>query len=69
MKPSLAALLVALGLAAPALAEDASCKTIRMSDPGWSDITSTNALAGVVLDALGYARRSSRSPSRSATRR
>lgn len=55
MKPSLAALLAAaLGLAAPAVADDASCKTIRMSDPGWSDITSTNALAGVVLAGLGY---------------
>lgn len=55
MKPSLAAsLVVALGLAAPALADDASCQKIRMSDPGWSDITSTNALAGVVLAGLGY---------------
>lgn len=25
-----------------------------MSDPGWTDITSTNAVAGVLLDALGY---------------
>ena len=30
------------------------CRTVRMSDPGWTDITSTNALASVVLDALGY---------------
>nr|WP_245414962.1 choline ABC transporter substrate-binding protein [Aureimonas flava] len=35
-------------------ADPASCKTVRMSDPGWSDITSTNALAGVVLEGLGY---------------
>lgn len=57
MKPSLAVLLAtAIGLGAPALAaEDASCKTIRLSDPGWSDITSTNALASTVLSALGYA--------------
>jgi glycine betaine/proline transport system substrate-binding protein len=60
MKPSLAPLLAAaLGLAAsafaaPAFADDASCQTIRMSDPGWSDITSTNALASTVLTALGY---------------
>jgi glycine betaine/proline transport system substrate-binding protein len=35
-------------------ADPESCKTIRMSDPGWTDITSTNAMLGVVLDALGY---------------
>lgn len=50
-----AALAGALASAVPALADDAdSCGTIRMSDPGWSDITSTNALAGTVLSALGY---------------
>lgn len=31
-----------------------ACKTVRMSDPGWTDITSTNAIAGVVLAGLGY---------------
>jgi glycine betaine/proline transport system substrate-binding protein len=48
--------IVAFALAAcPALAADPeTCRTIRMSDPGWTDITSTNALAGVVLSALGY---------------
>ncbi|WP_279482546.1 choline ABC transporter substrate-binding protein [Aureimonas sp. SK2] len=52
---ALATLSVGLGLAGSALAADpAACKTVRMSDPGWSDITSTNALAGVVLDGLGY---------------
>lgn len=35
-------------------ADAASCATVRMSDPGWTDITSTNALLGTVLDALGY---------------
>lgn len=34
--------------------EKPSCQTIRMSDPGWTDITSTNGVAGVLLDALGY---------------
>jgi glycine betaine/proline transport system substrate-binding protein len=43
-------------LSVPALAADAeSCKTIRMSDPGWTDITSTNAIATVILEGLGYA--------------
>ena len=39
--------------AAPA-AEPAKCKLVRMSDPGWSDISSTNALLGTVLKGLGY---------------
>ncbi len=44
---------ICLGL--PALAADPeTCQTIRMSDPGWSDITSTNALASTVLAGLGY---------------
>jgi glycine betaine/proline transport system substrate-binding protein len=57
MKPQIPALAFAGLLAglSPAFAADPeSCKTIRMSDPGWSDITSTNALASVVLAALGY---------------
>ncbi|MBB1490488.1 MULTISPECIES: choline ABC transporter substrate-binding protein [unclassified Paracoccus (in: a-proteobacteria)] len=45
---------LALGLAAPALAEDASCETVRLSDPGWTDITATNGVAHVLLEALGY---------------
>src|SRR5690606_7991111 len=41
--------------AAPALADEAdACKTIRLSDPGWTDINSTNAIASVLLEALGY---------------
>ncbi|PDT50067.1 MULTISPECIES: choline ABC transporter substrate-binding protein [Sinorhizobium] len=46
-------LLVGNGEGASA-AEDESCRVIRMSDPGWTDITSTNAVASVLLDALGY---------------
>ena len=45
----------ACAIALPArAAEPASCRAVRMSDPGWTDITSTNGVAGVVLDALGY---------------
>ncbi|WP_425532075.1 choline ABC transporter substrate-binding protein [Ancylobacter crimeensis] len=56
MRSLFAAAAVIAGLAlAPAVAADApTCKIIRMSDPGWTDITSTNALAGVVLAGLGY---------------
>ncbi|WP_137129915.1 choline ABC transporter substrate-binding protein [Rhizobium sp. FY34] len=35
-------------------AEPAACKTIRLSDPDWTDITATNGVASVVLEALGY---------------
>ena len=47
--------LTSLLLAGAAQANDPqSCATVRLSDPGWSDITSTNALASVVLEGLGY---------------
>lgn len=35
-------------------AEDARCATVTLSDPGWTDIAATNAVSGVVLNALGY---------------
>lgn len=35
-------------------AEPASCSTIRFSDVGWTDITSTTAVTTEVLKALGY---------------
>ena len=38
----------------PALAENESCKTVRFSDVGWTDITATTAAASVVLEALGF---------------
>ena len=34
--------------------EDASCRTVRFVDIGWTDITSTTALASVVFQGLGY---------------
>ncbi|MHA1189890.1 MAG: choline ABC transporter substrate-binding protein, partial [Alphaproteobacteria bacterium] len=46
---------IALGLAAgPAMAAMESCKTVRFSDVGWTDITATTAATTVVLNALGY---------------
>ena len=39
---------------AAAAAEPESCKTVRFSDVGWTDITATTALASVVLEGLGY---------------
>jgi glycine betaine/proline transport system substrate-binding protein len=35
-------------------ADAESCKTVRFADVGWTDIQATTAVAGVVLDALGY---------------
>jgi glycine betaine/proline transport system substrate-binding protein len=56
MKRTLTA--VALGatmLAGAAQAADpASCKAVRFSDVGWTDITATTAAASVVLEAMGY---------------
>ncbi|MCP5152265.1 MAG: choline ABC transporter substrate-binding protein [Ectothiorhodospiraceae bacterium] len=49
-----AALLAGAMLSTPALAEDASCATVRFSDVGWTDITATTAATTVVLEALGY---------------
>ncbi|GBD48754.1 choline ABC transporter substrate-binding protein [Methylopila sp. Yamaguchi] len=40
---------------APALAaEPAACKTVRFADVGWTDITSTTAIASRILEGLGY---------------
>jgi glycine betaine/proline transport system substrate-binding protein len=43
-------------LTTPAMADDPeSCRDILLSDPGWTDINSTNAIATTLLNALGYA--------------
>ncbi|KGJ05548.1 glycine betaine/proline transport system substrate-binding protein [Paracoccus halophilus] len=48
-------ILAALIAAAPALAADPeACATVRLSDPGWTDINATNGVAATLLDALGY---------------
>jgi glycine betaine/proline transport system substrate-binding protein len=35
-------------------AEPPSCRTVRFSDVGWTDITATTAVASRLLEALGY---------------
>lgn len=41
--------------AAPAIAGDAaSCKNVRLSDVGWTDITAVTALTGAMLEQMGY---------------
>lgn len=47
-----AALLTLSSLAAQA--EEGCSATVKMADPGWSDIAATNAIAGLLLDGLGY---------------
>ncbi len=47
-----AALLLPAG--ARAAGDPASCKKVRFSDVGWTDITSTTAIASTLLKALGY---------------
>lgn len=31
-----------------------SCETVKMADPGWSDIAATNAITGFLLESMGY---------------
>jgi glycine betaine/proline transport system substrate-binding protein len=57
-RPTLA-LVLAAGLL-PSLAQAAepeACARVRMADPGWMDITSTNAVANLLLEPLGYTQR------------
>lgn len=51
-----AAVCVTVSLAAPAswAADPESCKTVRLSDIGWTDVTATTALTARLLDDLGY---------------
>jgi glycine betaine/proline transport system substrate-binding protein len=45
-----------IGLSSTAFAADPpSCKAVRMSDIGWTDVTATTALTSVILKDLGYA--------------
>ncbi|MFM0290403.1 choline ABC transporter substrate-binding protein [Paraburkholderia megapolitana] len=48
-------LCVAATLLQPAFAQDpATCRNVRFADIGWTDITSTTALASTVFEGLGY---------------
>ncbi|MBJ9974508.1 choline ABC transporter substrate-binding protein [Pseudomonas sp. S75] len=54
--PAMLALALSLGpLTAQAADSDAQCSTVRLADPGWSDIASTNAIARLLFEPLGYA--------------
>jgi glycine betaine/proline transport system substrate-binding protein len=49
-----ASALIAVSAAPAAAAEAESCKLVRFSDVGWTDITATTAVTTTVLNALGY---------------
>ena len=59
MKHVIAFSMACAGLAGWALpaaaAEPDACKTVRFADVGWTDITSTTAIASRILTGLGYA--------------
>lgn len=42
-----------LSIGASAMAAQ-SCDTVKMADPGWSDIAATNAITGFLLTGMGY---------------
>ncbi|VXB34890.1 Choline ABC transporter, periplasmic binding protein [Burkholderia sp. 8Y] len=56
MKPRFRWTLVAFACAANVAYanDDATCRTVRFVDIGWTDITSTTALASVLFEGLGY---------------
>lgn len=43
-----------LALGSASTYADQSCETVKMADPGWSDIAATNAITGFLLDGMGY---------------
>ena len=43
-----------LALGSASVYADQSCETVKMADPGWSDIAATNAITGFLLDGMGY---------------
>jgi glycine betaine/proline transport system substrate-binding protein len=53
-RAGIAAIAVLAGMSVANAADPESCKNVRFADVGWTDITSTTALASVVLEGLGY---------------
>lgn len=43
-----------LALSSVSARAEQSCETVKMADPGWSDIAATNAIAAFLLDGMGY---------------
>jgi glycine betaine/proline transport system substrate-binding protein len=51
---AVAGVLLALAPAASRAADPAECRTVRLADIGWADVSATTALAGLILKDLGY---------------
>ena len=54
LKLTAAALASTVIVSGAAAQEAASCSTVKLSDVGWTDITSTTAVASLILKGLGY---------------
>ena len=54
MKKLSTAVSTVLLLSASQVYADARCETVKMADPGWSDIAATNAITGFLLSGMGY---------------
>ncbi|CAM5775905.1 glycine/betaine ABC transporter substrate-binding protein [Labrys miyagiensis] len=51
---AIAALTVGVTTSAALAGDPEACKTVKFSDVGWTDITSTTAIASRILQGLGY---------------
>lgn len=45
---------VLFSLASLGARAESDCSTVKMADPGWSDIAATNAVARLLLEGMGY---------------
>ncbi len=55
LKSAFAALALSAVLSTSAYAADAAaCKTVRLSDVGWTDITAITAMTAAILEPMGY---------------
>ena len=54
LSASFLAVTIAFGATGAQAGDPASCKNVRFSDVGWTDITATTAATSVVLKGLGY---------------
>jgi glycine betaine/proline transport system substrate-binding protein len=50
----LAAMLASTAVRAAAVSEPASCRTVRLADVGWTDVTATTAVRSSLLRELAY---------------
>ncbi|WP_339442946.1 choline ABC transporter substrate-binding protein [Pseudomonas hunanensis] len=54
LSTAVVSLALSLGALAAHADSDTQCSTIKLADPGWSDIATTNAVARLLLESLGY---------------